>query len=115
MRPTTALRAEAKQIEKRLTSGKIKGPKSIERAKNRIHALRYHADRRDKNAVLKKSGARKPAKGHNPAQMQLPSFLGQMSVVKFEELVAKRVLKTLRSELEAELKKEKKSPKRKAA
>lgn len=97
------IQAEVDQLKKKIKSGKLKGEahsKAVRRKCNLEFALRNYGKKR----------TRKPKqKAIEKGQGFLPSFLGQMNMVRVEELVADKIFNEIKHELVADTSKSKAS------
>jgi len=91
-RDSQSMLKEAAQIKKQIEAGEFKG-KKLQSAKYKVAGLRYRANKKIKE------------RGEIAAvQQTLPNFLGQVDMVRIEELVLKRVVDELARQALTEIK-----------
>lgn len=94
----TDLMSRADKIKSKLDSGKLKG-KQKAKAKMEMYNLRYRANKL-KGPKIKATAKKSKRSSVDPNQMILPGFLGQMDVVKIEELFRERLTSALDKRIE---------------
>ena len=112
-KPTLKEYAERRAtLVRKIESGKLKGI-LLQRAKEYVASIDYRVKKKRGEPINPKASLTRRAKASiakakaqlNAGQMQLPNFLSQMNLVRIEEMVADRIVKSLLAEMRANLSK----------
>ena len=112
-KPTLKEYAERRAtLVRKIESGKLKGI-LLQRAKEYVASIDYRVKKKRGEPINPKASLTRRAKASiakmkaqlDAGQMQLPNFLSQMNLVRIEEMVADRIVKSLLAEMRANLSK----------
>ena len=96
-------------LQKKVDSGKIKGKKSVFKARKKIASLKFRAKKVSNSGIplitikaKRKTKVAKKAPKHQFVQEQgfIPGFLKMMNMVKIEEMVAQKLFNEIKAQLE---------------